>query len=44
MGREWEYQKQIDRACSAQSKEMLPQRHSQKKLDEAAERIKKAQG
>ena len=38
---EYDYQKQIDRACSAQSPEMLPQSKVDKnKLDEARERVK----
>lgn len=39
---EYEYERQIDRACSAQSPEMLPEtKVSQRKIQDAKSRIEK---
>lgn len=42
ISQEYDYQKQIDRACSAQSPEMLPDRQvAPEQLDEVQDRVKK---
>ena len=41
IGKEYNFQKQIDRACSAQSPDMLPETNDSSKLQDAQERVKK---